>query len=65
MNSAKDFFLNSLSVSVGLIIYSIMVYAIYKFTMSESEEEKKKEEEKIDINEEKEDIENFDILEEI
>lgn len=62
MDSTKGFFLNSLSVSFGLVLYSVFVYIIYTVAFKEKEEEKKK---KDDTVEEKDELENFDILEEV
>mgnify|MGYP003628504102 CR=1 FL=1 len=64
MLEAKNFMVNSLTVSMGLFIYTIFIYIGYLMFFSESSSVVKnkegKEEEKI-----KEDIEKFDILEDV
>ena len=64
MLEVKNFMLNSLTVSMGLFIYTIFLYIGYLMFFSESSSEVKNRE----ITEEeafKDDIEKFDILEDV
>jgi len=61
MNDIKVFFFNSLTVTTGLIFYSLFVYIVYLIFLKESEKESEQKE--INNSEEKEKIDNFDILE--
>jgi hypothetical protein len=64
MLEVKNFMLNSLTVSMGLFIYTIFLYMGYLMFFGESSStvktKEEKEEEKV-----KEDIEKFDILEDV
>lgn len=61
MNDVKLFLFNSLSVTTGLVFYSLFVYFAYLIFMKEDETENKNLENKDD--KEKEKVDNFDILE--
>ena len=64
MSTLTKFFLDSLSVTTGLFIYSFFVYIAYLMVFAEKEikEEEIKEENQ---NSKEENLDNFDILEDI
>lgn len=62
MNDVKTFFLMSLSVSVGLLFYTIFVYLGYLIFFAPSEEKENSQTSEI---KEKEKIDSFDILEDV
>lgn len=61
MSTLTNFFLNSLSVTTGLFIYSFFVYIIYLMFFSEKEVKEESIEEETKSKEEN--LDNFDILE--
>lgn len=61
MNTLQQFFFNSLTVTTGLVFYSLFIYFIYLVFMKE--EDNQVENNKVEENPEKEKIDNFDVLE--
>lgn len=69
MNELKNFIFNSLTVSTGLIIYTLFIYLAYLmfFSSSSSEEikDKNNNKDKNNKNNNKDKIEDFDVLEDV
>ena len=62
MSEFKNFMIQSLSVSTGLVIYSLIVYISYLLFFQNSKEENT---ETLVEEKKEEKIENFDILEDV
>ena len=70
MNELKNFIFNSLTVSTGLIIYTLFIYLAYLMFFSSSSSEEIKDNNKNNKNNNKDNnnkdkIEDFDVLEDV
>ena len=63
MFSGKNLIYNSLSVTFGLILYSLIVYLVYYLFLKETQDNSEEQSVENSVEHKKENIDNFDILE--